>query len=109
VVPSGEWFVLDWDDLGLGDPVLDVAVLLWPRLRAAPDAWRAYPVPGRGAPALAARMGLHLRALLLDEVVDSLADWVEAATIPEHLEAVRPVKRRVHERALALCRERYGA
>ena len=109
VAPSGEWFVLDWDDLGLGDPVLDAAVLLWPRLRAAPDAWRAYPVPGRGAPALAARMALHLRALLLDEVVDSLADWVEAAAVPEHLEAVRPVKRRAHERALGFYRERYGA
>src|SRR5262249_8968576 len=30
VGPSGRWHLLDWDDLGLGDPALDFATVIFP-------------------------------------------------------------------------------
>ena len=30
VVTPNAWFVVDWDDLALGDPAVEYAVLLWP-------------------------------------------------------------------------------
>ncbi len=99
VRPDGEWFVIDWDDLRRGDPMLDLAILLWR-------------VPGAEAfvsalmPAERERFVLCQRGQLLSEVVDSLADHVEARRVPEHAEAVRAAKWRVHVEAL---REyRYG-
>jgi hypothetical protein len=106
---SGEWYVLDWDDLDLGDPALDYTVLLWPRLRMQPaGVWRDHPLPGAADAALSARMTLYLRAKLLDDVIDVLADWVEATTVPERLTEIREQKRGEHEWARALYRQWYG-
>lgn len=103
----GRWHLVDWDDLALGDPVVDYATLLWPLER---DGLDPSPWLGRRGrePGFTARLRLCFRAALLDEVVDSLADWVEAEQMPEHRDRVRAVKRAVHERAFAHYRKRYG-
>lgn len=109
VAETGEWYLLDWDDLALGDPAADYSVLLWPLVRERPPgAWKLYPVPGAADPAFAERMELYLRARLLDEVVDVLADWIDAATVSERREDIRAQKRREHEQALVDYGARYG-
>lgn len=100
VEPSGRWFVLDWDDLALGDPALDLALSLGPLVREGRD-----PAPwfrDRDQDFLT-RFALCSRAALLEEVVDPLADWVEAARFPEFLEEVRASSWTLHRRAM----ERY--
>lgn len=103
-----DWYLLDWDDLRIGDPVADLASLLGP---TADD-----PVPLRMVDRVehlldaAERERLRLlgRATLLDWVIDPVADWVEATTSPAHLAEVRRWKERVHRQALARYQERYG-
>ncbi len=109
VAEDGSWFVLDWDDLRLGDPAQDLAAVLvmranerWPVLvgelppRVAADA------------ALRERVELYARVMLLDWTVDAVADWIEARAAPEHAGEVRRVKEADHRACLARYRERYG-
>jgi aminoglycoside phosphotransferase (APT) family kinase protein len=102
VEPTGTWRVLDWDGLSLGDPVLDYALLLWPLARAGSD-----PAGFLGAratdPSFMARFGICLRANLLDEVIDSLADWVEVEdeAAPDEVDRIRAIKLETHRRAMA--------
>lgn len=109
VTPRGEWYVLDWDDLALGDPALDWCMLFGPApgdLRAATE--RALP-PSVTADANARRrLHLYARASLLDWIIDPLADWIDAPESPEHLEEVRAEKERIHRAALESYRTRYG-
>ncbi len=103
---GGAWCLLDWDDLALGDPALDLATLMGPSpqdLRAA--WWRGWPGVAEGA--AGERLALYARASLLDWAIDSLADWVEAEAAPEHAARVRAEKQRVHEGAWALYRAAY--
>ena len=103
VRPSGEWFLTDWDDLAIGDPALDLAIAMWPRVRAGLDA----PLGARDE-AFTERFALYARANLLDEVVDSLSDWVQAGAAPDHAERVRALKQRVHTEALEMYRGTYA-
>jgi len=108
VSPTGELFIVDWDGLGLSDPMIDWTMLDGPNPHdQAPRADR----PSGQLPASRAereRLGLYARAALLDWVIDPLADWVEAEREPEHGERVRAANRPIHERALRLYRERYS-
>jgi hypothetical protein len=107
---DGRWWVLDWDDLGIGDPALDWAMLLGPTLREVTPARVAdLPPSVAGDELLRARFALYARASLLDWVIDPLADWVEAGVAPEHAESVRATNRSVHERALERYRSLYPA
>ena len=102
----GEWWLLDWDDLhGGGDPAVDVLLLLWPLLRAGRglDLVGAYPNED-----LLSRLPLYRRAMLLDEVVDTVADWVEADAMPDHRDMVRRLKQAQHAEALAAYLREYG-
>ncbi len=65
VAPDRLW-LLDWEDLALGDPVVDDAILRHDALGTDPHHW-----PDTAAYAVARR------ALMLDAVVDVAADWVE--------------------------------
>ena len=65
VAPDRLW-LLDWEDLSVGDPVVDDAILLHDALGTDPHHWP-------DTPAYAAAR----RALMLDAVVDVAADWVE--------------------------------
>jgi fructosamine-3-kinase len=109
---DGRWYVVDWDDLTLGDPALEFGILLGPLLAHLPLAERE-PLPAAIAavlpedPALRERFAIYLRAYLLDEVIDSLADYVESAFAPEHQAEVQAEKQRVHEQALRLYQAYY--
>jgi hypothetical protein len=108
VTPEGDWYLLDWDDLTLGDPALDYITLLGPApgdLRS--SRWRELPAGYLSEGVGRERLPLYARATLLDWVIDPLADWVEAEVAPEHAGGVRAEKERVHREALALYGEWY--
>jgi fructosamine-3-kinase len=65
LAPDRMW-LLDWEDLTIGDPVLDDAILRHDALGTDPRLW-----PDTPADAVARR------ALMLDAVVDTAADWIE--------------------------------
>lgn len=104
VEATGRWWLVDWDEMGYGDPAADLAMLLTPSIeRDEPvEAWL-----GRRDPDFLHRFELHRRAVLLDLVIDSLADWADAERVPEAAAAVRTAKRAAHERGLAVYRKRY--
>lgn len=106
VTRSGSWYVIDWDDLALGDPALEYGILLGPLWRAGrlslEDALALLPA---GDPDMRRRFEVCLRAFVLDGVIDTLADWVESSFAPDHQEEVRAAKEAAHRSALAFYRE----
>jgi aminoglycoside phosphotransferase (APT) family kinase protein len=107
VCEDGRWYVVDWDDLALGDPALEFGILLGPLLAHLPPAERSMPAALPASHGLHARLEVYLRAALLDEVIDSLADYVESDFAPEHQAEVQAEKQRVHEQALKRYRSIY--
>jgi hypothetical protein len=65
VAPERLW-LLDWETLAVGDPVVDDAILLHDALGTDPHHWPDQPA-----------YDVARRALMLDAVVDGAADWVE--------------------------------
>ncbi len=63
--PERVW-LLDWEELSVGDPVVDDAILLMDARGASAPAWPS-----------GQRFEVARRALLLDAAVDSAADWVQ--------------------------------
>ena len=98
LVTTDSWFVLDWDDLALGDPAIDFAVLVWPIVFESGD-WKDLPLAGTDIE-IRKRLNVCFRAQLLDEVIDPLADYVAAGVVPSKQAEVQLVKRQQHERAL---------
>lgn len=98
---DGQWTIIDWDDLALGDPALEYSILLGPlwQTGAQSTADLANLLPPDLA--LRERFRVCLRAFLLDQVIDSLADWVESGFAPEHQAFVQAEKERKHKTALA--------
>jgi hypothetical protein len=108
VSEGGTVTVLDWDDLGLGDPVMDWAMLLGPsRQDPRPATERAVILPPF-TPSQRERLRLWARATLLDWVIDPLSDWVGAASEPEQGASIRAANEVVHANALGLYLELYG-
>lgn len=104
---SDDWTLLDWDDVAIGDPALDLATLLGPSaddLTPLKHAERARSVL---TDAQWARLPLLGRATLLDWVIDPLADWIEAESVPQHRDDARREKERVHRLALREYRARH--
>lgn len=100
VTPDGAWYLLDWDDLALGDPALDWCMLFGPArgdCRTAVE--RALPPDVAADPAVAERLALYARTSLLDWTIDPLADWIAATEAPGHAEEVRAEKERIHTTA----------
>jgi thiamine kinase-like enzyme len=98
LVTSTGWFILDWDDLSVGDPAVEFAVLLWPIVYAGkplPDFAMSCRDDG-----FMKRFEICLRAQLLDEVIDNVADYVDAHTVPSRQTEVQLVKKKRHEDAL---------
>ncbi|MDQ8738832.1 aminoglycoside phosphotransferase family protein [Paenibacillus sp. LHD-38] len=101
--------IIDWDDLsGQGDAAMDYSVLLWP-LTHDPSwpIWREKVLAGAGAAAVE-RLELYFRAKLLDDVIDVLADYVEAEQVPEHREEAQRKARAVHLHSYPLYLAKYG-
>jgi hypothetical protein len=99
VTPKG-WYVMDWDDLRLGDPALDFATLFW----SLDEGGLGEGTEGllevfKGQPDLQERLPLYFRALLFQEAAGSLVDWVRAADYPEQTAAVREAKWKRHQQA----------
>ena len=109
VGPAGRWTILDWDDVGLGDPALDFATAVFP-LTCGPAArrWQDFPIPA-GDEAFAARMALYRRAQVLDWVIDVLADWIDCREAPAVVAEVRARKQAEHEHFLRQYEAEYGA
>lgn len=107
VTEDARWYLLDWDDLQLGDPVLDVAMVGGPTL----DDLERRVIPaahGELSNTEIERVRLYHRMMLLDWVIDTLADWIDSAKTLTNPTDYRAEKRDVHERALALYRELHG-
>lgn len=103
-VDRDSWWLLDWDDLRIGDAAADVASLLGPSagdLRPLKGVERAASLLTAGQ---RARLPLLGQATLLDWVIDPLSDWIDADTSPAHAAEVRAEKQRVHQAALRLYR-----
>lgn len=107
VRPDGQWYILDWDNLALGDPALDFSTVLFPLscgdgcgdvARPWPDSW----LRRLKDQAFSVRMGVYRRAQVLEYVIDVLADWVEVREVPELQAEVRARKQREHEEFLAI-------
>lgn len=107
-VDRNEWYLLDWDDVRIGDSAADVAALLGPASHDLRPLKLVERVQGALTPSQRARLPLLGRATLLDWVIDPLSDWVEAEASPEHAETVRAEKERVHREALGVYRGLYG-
>jgi aminoglycoside phosphotransferase (APT) family kinase protein len=115
VTAGGRWYVVDWDDLALGDPALEFGILLGPFVANQPDrraglaafdAALHLPAAADGSDLLE-RLLLCLRAYLLDEVIDTLADYVESDAAPQHSAGVRSAKQAQHASALQRYRRLY--
>ena len=106
---DGRWYLLDWDGLGLSDPVIDWTMLFGPSrdhpraatqeivlLHAALDADERQ------------RLAVYAQASQLDWVLDPLADWVQGGQEPEHGARVRAANEGIHRQALEAYQARYG-
>jgi thiamine kinase-like enzyme len=98
IVTATDWFIVDWDDLALGDPALELAILVWPLVWKG-QSWQGF-VAGATDQRVAERMEVCFRAQLLDEVIDTVADYVEAETVPSRKTEVQLAKKLRHEEAL---------
>jgi aminoglycoside phosphotransferase (APT) family kinase protein len=109
VDPAGNWYLLDWDGLSLGDPVMDWSMLFGPT-RAVPRETAVSLVTDRVnlTPPEKERLAVYARAALLDWIIDPLADWVQAREEPEHGEQVRAANERTHTSALQRYQEVYA-
>jgi hypothetical protein len=95
VAPDRLW-LLDWEDLSVGDPVIDDAILRRDALGTDPHHW-----PGEAADVVARR------ALMLDAVVDVAADWVEAGLHKDGGPLVRRQKEAAYLAGLEVYRDAY--
>lgn len=107
IAETGDWFLIDWDGLKIGDPSLDYAMLLGP----AKNSWSRRGDPsdfGLSLPADArARIPHYHQAMLLDWVIDPLADWIEASQHLEWRDKVRAENEKNHLAALQCYRSLY--
>ncbi len=90
--PDRVW-LLDWEELSVGDPVIDDAILLMDARGANSADWPA-----------GARHDVARRALMLDAAVDGAADWVENSD-----PVIRATKRKAYLEGLAGYRAYAGA
>ncbi|MHA7963962.1 phosphotransferase [Paenibacillus sp. CAU 1782] len=106
---DGSFRIIDWDDLsGHGDAAMDYSVLLWPFIQHPSwPIWREKALALAGAAAFE-RLELYFRAKLLDDVIDVLADYIEAEQVPEHREEARRKSKSVHLSAYPQYLAQYG-
>ncbi|MCP1310364.1 phosphotransferase [Paenibacillus tyrfis] len=93
VEENGGFWMIDWDDLAVhGDAAMDYSVFLWP-LYGSKDwpYWEERLMDLEGSERFE-RMEIYFRTKLLDDVIDVLADYIEAENVPE-------VKQRTQQRA----------
>ena len=105
---DGVFYVLDWDDLALGDPVADYIIVLRGPARRDPDFdWRCLGVEATDE-GFGERMRFYARASLLYGVIDGLAEHLGLDASNPLLASTSSEKRAAFENGLVLYRERYG-
>ena len=102
------WYLVDWDDLSIGDPAADVATLLGPTIDDPRPLKMLDAMAGVLSPTESERLNYLGRATLLDWVIDPISDWLDAVAVLDRCEAVRAEKERIHRRALDCYRTLYG-
>jgi hypothetical protein len=107
-VGANYWYLVDWDSIRIGDPAADLATLLGPTIQDPRPLKMLERADGVLTSAERERLACLGRATLLDWVIDPLSDWIDAGAAPEHEQAVRAGKERIHRRALACYADLYG-
>jgi hypothetical protein len=102
-----EWYLVEWDDMRIGDPAADLAALLGPTAEDPRPLKMLELADGVLTSSEHERLPYLGRATVLDWVIDPLSDWLDAGAAPEHQYVVRTAKQRIHERALACYKELY--
>jgi Ser/Thr protein kinase RdoA (MazF antagonist) len=105
LVDGARWWIIDWDDLKIGDPAHDLSLLLFTEIDgpAAAARW----LRGRDA-AFTERFHLYARAALLTFVIDPIADWIAAQEFPDVRNEARRHREALHRWALDRYRAMYG-
>lgn len=97
---NSNFWIIDWDDLSVtGDAAMDYSVLLWPLYNSKDwPLWKEKVISLAGYD-IYERMMFYFRATLLDEVIDVLADYIDAENIPEVKEMTQKRAKEIHLRA----------
>ncbi|WP_308639437.1 phosphotransferase family protein [Paenibacillus silvisoli] len=94
---EGSVWIIDWDDLSAcGDAAMDYSILLWPFNNTPEWAKWEEKLNALVGDELIERLALYFRAKLLDDVIDILADYVDAEPIPELKEQVQARTKAIH-------------
>ncbi|MEC0230614.1 phosphotransferase [Paenibacillus alba] len=103
-----DFWLIDWDDLTVnGDAAMDYSVFLWPLYQTKDWAfWKEY-VSQLAGQEVVERMEFYFRAKLLDDVIDVLADYIEAENVPEVKEKTQKRAMEIHLHAYAEYMKRY--
>lgn len=92
--------IIDWDDLTVsGDAAMDYSVLLWPLYNSKDWLFWKDQVISLAGYEVYERIEFYFRAKLLDDVIDVLADYIEAESIPEVKEMTQKRAKEIHLRA----------
>jgi aminoglycoside phosphotransferase (APT) family kinase protein len=104
LVDRDRWWIIDWDDLKIGDPAHDLSLILFTTLGEGIDVSRWF--QQRDA-AFVERFRLYCRAALLTFIVDPLADWITAEQFPAVRDQARIDRETLHRWALERYRQLY--
>lgn len=108
LINDGGFCIIDWDDLsGNGDAAMDYATLLWPIYQTAQWPFWRDKVGELADHQTLERMSYNFQASLLDEVIDVLADYVEAEDMPEVKEKTQKRAKEIHLHAFEKYRSLY--
>ena len=81
VADDGRLRIVDWDDLALGDPALEFAVLLEPIMELDPNASLEDLLQRRPDAAFTQRFEMCLRAQRLYAPIEAAAEYIEAEAL----------------------------
>ncbi|MBS2003760.1 MAG: aminoglycoside phosphotransferase family protein [Cyanobacteria bacterium SZAS LIN-5] len=112
ILVDGEenFWILDWDDLAVSDPALDLVMLLGPSV----EDIQPFEITKQKVPSypidecMEERLELYAPARLLDWVIDPLADYIEAESAPAVADEVRRKNQHFHALARTAYESRYA-
>jgi thiamine kinase-like enzyme len=100
LVSLEKFCIIDWDDLSCqGDAAMDYSTLLWPFAHS--KRWPEWQEKVRelAGDETVERLSYYFRAKLLDDVIDVLADYVEAEEMPEVKDKAQKRAKELHLQA----------
>ena len=109
VADDGRWRIVDWDDLALGDPALEFAIILEQVLDHNPDASPAEMFPHGPDAGFSQRLEVCLRAQRLYSAIEGAAEYIEADALEEGSDSFREERKARHQVAVRSYTLRYGA